>query len=43
MLPKQDFNPEWDLPRPPMGFVGAAVWISFLVVLIFFLAKAIFF
>lgn len=35
-------DPEWDLPRKPMGFWGLVVWVL-TVVVVFMTAKSLFF
>ncbi len=31
ILPIKDFDPEWDMPRLPMGWGGLMMWIAIVV------------
>lgn len=36
------FDPEWDLPRKPMGFLGLVAWVLMVITAVL-ITKAIFF
>jgi hypothetical protein len=42
MATKQQFDPEWDLPRKPMGASGLIVWVLMAIFTVM-IVKAIFF
>lgn len=35
MQTQQDFDPEWDMPRSPMGLIGILTWIGVIGAIIF--------